>query len=137
MPIVNSFPYVQWLTPCKKKKESKLGKERQSGKNCSGALKKRKERFQDPCSIPILVRRGLVVNLVSKFWGHDEAYESNHFLEQMRRRRMTTTSTSNKTTKVKRPREGGFCFVVGLFFFMFLSSPKTYLSPRIWLLPTN
>jgi hypothetical protein len=76
--------------------------------------RKRKERFQDPCSVPISIRKGrvvslvvvslgLVVSLFSKFWGHGEAYESNHFLEQ-RRRMMTITlaSTSNKITKVAK-----------------------------------
>jgi hypothetical protein len=109
--------------------------------------------------VPIPIRRGWVVNLVvvplglvesldSKFWGHDEAYESNHFLEQ-RKRRMTTTplaSIGNKSTKVKRPKKGGFCFVFffgfcfvlsPFFLFMFLSSSKSFLSPRMWLLLTT
>ncbi len=120
--------------------------------------RKKKERFQDPCSVPISIRKGrvvslvvvplgLVVNLDSKFCGHSKTYESNHFLEQ-RRRMMTTmsqASTSNKITKVKRSREVGFCifffgfcFVLGpFFFFMFFSNPKYFLSPRIWLLPTK
>jgi len=60
----------------------------------------------------------------------------------------TPTSTSNKTTKVKSPKEGGFCvfslsffwvlFCNGLgFFFMFLASLTFFLSLRIWSLPTN
>jgi hypothetical protein len=43
----------------------------------------------------------LVVNLVSRFWGLNGTYESNHFLEQTRRMTMTTTPTCNKTMKVK------------------------------------
>jgi hypothetical protein len=68
--------------------------------------------------------------------GHNGPYESNHFLEKKRRMMMTTTPTSidNKTTKVKRPKEGGFyvkknsvCFVVWPFFsFTFLLNPKGF-----------
>jgi len=119
-----------------------------------GALKKKEKRVLGPMFNSSLVKRGLVVslivvplkydvNLISGFWGHDKSYESNHFLEQ-RRMMMTTTPTStcNKTMKVKRPREGGFCviklFCGGFFFsFAFLSSPKKDLSPKNWLLPTN
>jgi hypothetical protein len=81
----------------------------------------------------------LVVNLVSKFWGHDKAYESNHVLEKMKGRRMTTTPTStiNKTTKVKRSREGGFCviffgfcFVVGFFFLYVSVKPKKFFITK-------
>jgi len=102
-----------------------------------GHLRKRKEWFQDPCLISILVK--LVVNLVFKFWGHDKVYESNHFLEQMKRRKMKTTptSTNNKSTKVKRPRDGGFCFVVGPFFLYVSIKPKKNLSTKFLLLPTN
>jgi hypothetical protein len=55
--------------------------------------------------------RGLVVNLLSRFSWHGGTYESNHFLEQRRRivTIATTTSTNNKTTKVKRLKEDGFC----------------------------
>jgi hypothetical protein len=75
--------------------------------------------------------RGLAVSLVFRFWGHKGAYESNHFLEQRRRMMMTLTlvSIGNKTTKVKRPRKGGFCvFFLGfvlwwVLFFTFFSSP--------------
>jgi hypothetical protein len=57
----------------------------------------------------IVVPLGLVVGLISRFWGHKKSYESNLFLEQ-RRMMMTTTPTltCNKIMKVKRPREGGF-----------------------------
>jgi hypothetical protein len=67
--------------------------------------------------------------------GHIRTYENNQFLGQKNKMMMTTTlaSIGNQTTKVKRPREGGFyvtfffwfLFVVGLFFsFTFLSSLK-------------
>jgi len=82
--------------------------------------------------VPISIRRGLVVNLVaiplrlvvnlvSRIWGLNGAYESNHFLEQTSKIMMTPTC--NKTMKAKRLKEGGFCgffwgfyFVVGPFF---------------------
>jgi hypothetical protein len=59
----------------------------------------------------VIVLLGLLVSLAFRFWGHNEAYESNHFVEQKRKMmtKTTPTSTSNKTTKVKTPREGGFC----------------------------
>jgi hypothetical protein len=97
-----------------------------------GALqKKRKEGFHDPCSISNFVRSqlvvslvvvliGLVVSLISKFWGHDGTYESNHFLGQRRKMMMITTlastlaSTGNQTMKVRRPKEGGFCVTFSL-----------------------
>jgi hypothetical protein len=71
-----------------------LGKEGQRRKICNGGTQeKRKKGSWDPCSIPILVIRALivglitiplqlVVSLVSRFWGHIGAYENNHFLEQ-------------------------------------------------------
>jgi len=94
---------------------------------------------------------GLVIYLFSRFGRHNGAYESNYFLEQRRRIVMTMIliSTNNKTMKMKRLREGGFvcvcvcvcvlrfCFVMGPFFLTFLSSPKSFLLPKIWLLPTN
>jgi hypothetical protein len=51
----------------------------------------------------VVVPIGLVVSLVSRFWGHGGTYESNHFLGQ-RRMMMTTTlaSTCNQTMKVER-----------------------------------
>jgi len=101
-----------------------------------GALKK--GGSQDPCSILISTRRGLIVSLIFIFWGHDGAYESDHILEQKKRMMMTTTLASicNKTTKVKRPREGGFsinCFWVlfcgGSFIFLCISvKPKKNLN---------
>jgi len=59
-------------------------------------------------------KKGLVVSLVFKFWGHDGAYENNHFLEQTKRMMTITTLTiiGNKTMKVTRPREGGFCVIL-------------------------
>jgi hypothetical protein len=59
---------------------------------------------------------------------------------------MTTTLTSigNKTTKVKRLREGGFCVLCffflkfcggSFFFYIFVKPKKFFLSLRIWLLP--
>ncbi len=104
-----------------KRGEKKLGKEGQRGKFCSGGTQE-KWGFWDPCLIPIFVRSGVVVNLVvvpiglvvslvSRFWGHWWDIWKQPFLGQRRRIMMTTTSTSlsNQTTKVKRPREGGFC----------------------------
>jgi len=92
---------------------------------------------------PIAIPLGrLVINLLSRFSGHGGTYESNHFLKQRRRIVMPTvpTSTSNKTTKVKRLKEGGFCvfcfsliwvlFCGGSFFFTFLSSPKSFFITR-------
>jgi hypothetical protein len=65
-------------------------------------------------------KKGLVVSLVLKFWGHDGPYESNHFLKQRRRMMMITTltSTGNKTMKVKRSMEGGFCVIFWGFYFL-------------------
>jgi hypothetical protein len=59
----------------------------------------------------VIVPLGLVVSLAFRFCGHSKLYESNHFLEQKRKMmtKTTPTSTSNKTTKVKTPRESGFC----------------------------
>jgi hypothetical protein len=67
-----------------------------------------------------LSKKGLVVCLVFRFWGHVGAYESNHFLEQTRRMMTITTLTSinKKTMKVKRPREGGFCVILFVFYFV-------------------
>jgi hypothetical protein len=66
---------------------------------------------------------GLVINLLSKFSWHDGTYEGNHFLEQ--KRRITTiiapTSMGNKTTKVKRLREDGFCIYLLFFCLGFVS----------------
>jgi hypothetical protein len=82
-------------------------------------------------------KKGLAVSLVSRFWGHDGAYESNHFLEQRRRMMTITTSTCNKTMKVKRPREGGFCviifgfyFVVCLFFLYIFVNPINFFITK-------
>jgi hypothetical protein len=59
----------------------------------------------------------------------------------MRRREMTTTptSTSNKTTKVKRPREGGFCVIflgfvlwwVFLFFYVYVKPKKFFITKNL------
>jgi hypothetical protein len=53
----------------------------------------------------------LVISLVFRFWRHGRTYENNHLLGQRRKMMMTTTLPliANQTTKVKRPREGGFC----------------------------
>ncbi len=72
-------------------------------KKLVGELKKKEWAVWNPCLVPISIRKGLVVNLVvrliinlvSRFWGLDGAYESNHFLEQTRRRMMTTTPNIN------------------------------------------
>ncbi len=111
-----------------------------------GTLKKKERGVLGPI-FSVSIRRKVVVNLVAIPLEHGGAYQSIHFLEQRRRMMMVTTpaSSGNKTTKVKRPKEGGFyvkkfgfCFVVGSFFpFTFLSRPKRFLFPRIWLLPTN
>jgi len=64
---------------------------------------------------------------------------------------MTTTlpSIANQTTKVKRPREGGFClcnffflgFVIGPFFFFYVSIKHrilfSFYHQEFWLLLTN
>jgi hypothetical protein len=82
----------------------------------------------------------LVINLRSRFSWHGGTYESNHFLKQWRRIVITKTPTSigNKTTKVKKLREDGFwyfvfvlfgfCFVVGLFFYVFQSINQLHLG---------
>ncbi len=68
-------------------------------------------------------------------------YESNHFQGQKRKMMMiiTATSTGNQTTKVKRPKEGGFCvtfsfwvlFCGGSFFsFTFMSSTKSFFITK-------
>jgi hypothetical protein len=71
---------------------------------------------------------GLIVSLVYRFWGHNRTYESNHFLGQGRKAMMTTTPTSsgNQTTKVKRPKEGGFCVT---FYFWVLFCGKSFFFP--------
>jgi len=62
----------------------------------------------------IVVPLGLVVNLIFGFWGHNKSYESNHFLEQRRMMMRTTlASIGNKTMKIKRQKECGFCVRVG------------------------
>jgi hypothetical protein len=84
--------------------------------------------------IAILVG-GLVGSLVFRFWGHGGAFECKHFLE-LRQRMMTrvTPTSIGQKTKVKSPREGGFC-VFGVFFcggssFYVFAKPKNFLSPR-------
>jgi len=97
--------------------------------------KKKKKRVLGPIFSSNFNKKRLVISLIFRFWGHDQANESNHFLEQRRRMMMITTlaSTCNKTIKVKRPREGGFCvilfgfyFVVGLFFPICLCQPHKF-----------
>ncbi len=91
--------------------------------------------FGQPKRLVLIPLEGLVVSLVFRFWGHNGAYERNHFLEQRRRVTMTSTlvSIGNKTTKVKRPRKGqfcvfclGFCFVVSPFFYIFVKPIKFF-----------
>jgi len=101
-----------------------------------GALKK--GGVLGPMFNSISIRKGLVVSLISIFWGHDGAYESDHILEQKKRMMMITTLASicNNTTKVKRPREGGFSinyfwvlFCGGSFIFLYISvKPKKILN---------
>ncbi len=83
---------------------------------------------------PIIVPLGgLVVNLFSRFSWHGGTYESNHFLEQRRRIMMITTpiSTCNTTTKVKRPREDGFCGFCFSFVWVLFCGGSFYLHFRL------
>ncbi len=83
---------------------------------------------------PVLIPLGgLTVSLDFRFWGHNKAYESNHFLEQRRRMTMTSTlvSIGNKTTRVKRLRKGGFCFVMSSFFYIFVKSIKFFITKNL------
>jgi hypothetical protein len=108
---------------CKKRRKRTTYKEEQTKtkrkKLQLGAFRKHERRVLVPFqykkgldgSLVTIPLGGLVVDILQRFSWHDETYESNHFLEQ-RKRRMTTSSpssTSNNTTKVKRPREDGFC----------------------------
>jgi hypothetical protein len=47
--------------------------------------------FGQPKRLVLIPLEGLVVSLVFRFWGHNGAYERNHFLEQRRRVTMTWT----------------------------------------------
>ncbi len=142
-PILLLFPCVHLLMPYKKRKELrerqvKRGKEE---KNVVGVF--RQEWFQDPCLVPILVNKELVVslaivplgrlvvNITFRFWGHNEAYESNHFLEQ--KRKMMTKTTPTSTTNKGEEAKGGcvlcsfqFSFVVGPFFLCFCQAQKAF-----------
>ncbi len=44
---------------------------------------------------------------------------------------MTSISIGNKRTKVKRPRKGGFCFVVGSFFYIFVKLIKFFIIKNL------
>jgi hypothetical protein len=114
----------------KRDKEEKfvIGGIHEKGKRGSYSILVKRGLVGSPIVVPL---GGLVVNILSRFGRHNGAYESNHFVEERRRIVTTTTLTSigNKTTKVKRLREGGFCvfcfvfgfcFVVGLFFCIFI-----------------
>jgi hypothetical protein len=72
---------------------SKEGQRRTKKKNLQwGHSRKKKEGSWDPCSIPILVIKGLIVGLITiplglvvslvyRFWGHISAYENNYFFK--------------------------------------------------------
>jgi hypothetical protein len=139
-------PRVHLLPPRKKNKEKMTSKKGQRGKFCNWGhpekRTKRKKRVKkglvgSPIVVPL---GGLVVNLLSKFGGHNEAYQSNHFLEERRRIVMTTalTSIGNKTTKVKRLRQGGvFFFFLGFvlwwvpFFYIFVKPKKKFITKNL------
>lgn len=130
--------YLSWwsfmLVPHKKWNEKMIGKEGQRGtkrkKNVVGGVQEKGKKGSSSISLKgglvgnsFLIPLGaLIINLLSRFWGHNEAYDSNHFLEQRMRIVTTVASTSidNKTMKVKRLKDGGFCVFVFLFFLGFV-----------------
>jgi hypothetical protein len=58
----------------------------------------------------MVLLKGLVVNLIFRFFKHGGTYENNHFLEQRKIMTIATPiSINNKTTKVKQLKEDEFC----------------------------
>jgi hypothetical protein len=82
----------------------------------------------------VIVPLGLVVSLAFRFCGHNEPYESNHFLEQKRKMMTKTNTNINKQQNNKgEDAKGGWvlCFfnlVLWLVLFSYV-----FVKPRIFL----
>ncbi len=139
------------LVGATQKEEREIGKEGQRRKIAIGGPQEKEKRRSSSISVrrglfgsPIAIPLGrLIINLLSRFSRHNGAYESNHFLEQRKRIVMTIVpaSTSNKTTKVKRLKEGGFCVVCfSIFWVLFCDGSfffNVFVKPRKFFITKN
>ncbi len=116
-----------------------------------GAFKKKERRVTGPMFNSSFSKKrtsckfncsSIRIGCCSNFWilGAQQGIWKQPLFGAKKKMMMTTTPTliSNKTMKVKRPREGGFCviffgfcFVVGPFFSLYISiKPKTFFFTK-------